>query len=356
MEDVTTEYQGFKKRFINKFVNPWISLYYFLPHIQDLNGRRRALGIEPQVEEFYQGLKDNIKLVNNIYGFTAPKPIGSYSEYVGPIIPKQYKPLTSDLEAYLNSHKRVAYIAFGQTAVLSAKDIGLVLPSVLDSLEAGHFDGFLWATGNSTEYFPDTITSSSGTTYNVSDMFDHKNPHARMIEWSPQTAVLMHPSTALFVSHGGLGSWYESMYTGTPVVMLPFFGDQPGNALIVERSGLGGMIRRDQPVSEVTDLFKNVVENDEIKNNVKRTQALIQIHSEHGIIRGADIVEEVAYTHKDGKLPHREPAGRRMSYLRAHNYDLYMALFTIIIGFVGSVLTGIYYFIVAPRKSKLKKA
>ena len=356
MKDATTEHQCFKVRFMNKFVNPWISLYYMWPHIQEINGRKRALGLNPKFEAPAEGWRDSMKLVNNIFGFTPPRPIGPLSEFVGPIIPKQYKPLTSDLEAYLNSHHRIAYVAFGQNVAPTEEDIDLVLKGLLESLEAGHLDGFLWATVKSAGYFPDTITTSSGTTYKLSDMFDHKHPHARMIKWAPQTAVLMHPSTAIFVSHGGLGSWYESMYTGTPMAMLPFFGDQPGNSLIIERNGLGGMIRRDQPVTKAIDLFKTVVESDEIKKNVKRTQAMVQIYSEHGILHGADVVEEVAYTHKDGKLPHRESADRRMSYLKAHNYDLYIAFYTLVLGFVGSASAGIYYLIVSPSKSKLKKS
>lgn len=55
-----------------------------------------------------------------------------------------------------------------------------------------------------------------------------------------------------------------------------------------------------------------------IKANVKRFQALTQIHSERTIIRAADIVEEVAYTTKDGKLPHRQTASNNMSYIKSH--------------------------------------
>jgi hypothetical protein len=180
--------------------------------------------------------------------------------------------------------------------------------------------------------FPDSIITSSNTTYNVQEMFNQTHAHARIIKWAPQRAVLFHPSTAVFVSHGGSISWFESMYSATSMIMFPFFGDQPGNALIVERSGLGGILKSDFTVEQAVALFKNITtdESGEINANVKRMRNLIQIHSEHAVIRGADMVEEVAYTNKNGKLPHRESANRRMSYIKSHNLDLYAALLSVV--------------------------
>jgi hypothetical protein len=362
MDDPTTEFQGFVERFQTKFITPWTSLYKFLPHIKSLSARRKALGIEAKFESPSDTWKHSLKLINNIFGYSAPRPVGPMAEYVGPIIPKQYTPLTQDLEEYLSAHERVAYVAFGQVAVPSDESIKLILTGLLESIEAGSLDGFLWATVHAAGFFPDTITTSSGTTYDVQDMSKHTSPHARMIKWAPQTAVLLHPSTTLFVSHGGLGSWYESMYSGTPMIMFPFFGDQPGNALTVERNGLGGILKKDATVEEAVTLFKRITadEGGSIKESVRRMQALTQIHSEHGILRGADLVEEVAYTHEDGKLPLRESADHRMSYIKSHNLDLYAALLSLIAtALTVTVLTGrwAFAFIFANNneQQKLKK-
>jgi hypothetical protein len=316
--------------------------------------RKKALGLDVKMGPPDETWKHSIKLINNLFGFSAARPIGSLAEYIGPIIPKQYKPLTGDLKEYLDSHKNIAYIAFGQNAVPSEEDIAFILTGLIESLEAGYFDGFLWATVHASGLFPDTITTASGKTYNVSEMFDHSNPHARMIKWVPQTAVLMHSSTSLFVSHGGLGSWYESMYSGTPMVMFPFFGDQPGNALIIERSKLGGILKKDGSVQEAVDLYKRVAkdEKEEIKGNVERFQAMVQIYSEHGIMRGADVVEEVAYTHKDGKLPHRVPANVRMGYIKANNLDLYAALVAFVAIVLGLTFTGVRQLVSPGTKQK----
>jgi UDP:flavonoid glycosyltransferase YjiC (YdhE family) len=42
-----------------------------------------------------------------------------------------------------------------------------------------------------------------------------------------------------FVSHCGLNSLFEGLATGTPILAMPFGGDQPVNAQHVEDKGLG---------------------------------------------------------------------------------------------------------------------
>lgn len=54
--------------------------------------------------------------------------------------------------------------------------------------------------------------------------------HIRPIAWAPQNDILAHPSTKVFVTHAGANSLHEAAYHGTPVVAVPFLGDQPHNA------------------------------------------------------------------------------------------------------------------------------
>ncbi|CEP15610.1 hypothetical protein [Parasitella parasitica] len=328
MTDFTTEFQSFGTRFINKFLVPILEIKELAPVFKSLAERKLKVGLPAKMEDPSKTWKDSLKLINSLNGFPPARPLGPLVEYVGPIIPKCYQPLSPDLEDYLNAHERVAYIAFGQIATPVEKDIKLILTSLLESMEQGTLDGFLWASVHAAGFFPDTIVTSSNTSYNVQDMFNHRNPHARVIKWAPQTAVLHHPSTKLFVSHGGLGSWYESMYSGTRMVMFPFFGDQPGNALMIERSKLGGILKPDFTVPQSVELFRQVVldKNGEITSSVERQQALTQIHSRRGVDKGADLVEEVAYTHRNGFMKHRQSADQRMNYFKSHDLDLYGAL------------------------------
>merc|ERR1712062_553184 len=57
--------------------------------------------------------------------------------------------------------------------------------------------------------------------------------------WIPQQEILSQSQCVAFLTHGGWGGLMEAACAGVPVLVLPFFGDQPGNAKMVERSGWG---------------------------------------------------------------------------------------------------------------------
>ncbi|KAI7744408.1 hypothetical protein M8C21_014308 [Ambrosia artemisiifolia] len=54
-----------------------------------------------------------------------------------------------------------------------------------------------------------------------------------VVKWSPQTAVLSHPSVGCFLSHCGWNSLVESITAGVPVIACPLWSDQPTNAKLV---------------------------------------------------------------------------------------------------------------------------
>ena len=47
--------------------------------------------------------------------------------------------------------------------------------------------------------------------------------------WLPQTSLLAHHNVKAFISHGGAGSFQETICHKTPIVGVPFFGDQTVN-------------------------------------------------------------------------------------------------------------------------------
>ncbi|MFI9025677.1 glycosyltransferase [Streptomyces sp. NPDC053560] len=61
--------------------------------------------------------------------------------------------------------------------------------------------------------------------------------HVHLTERLPQPLLL--ESVDLFLTHGGFNSIREAMRTGTPLAVLPQFGDQGPNAQRVEELGLG---------------------------------------------------------------------------------------------------------------------
>ena len=43
--------------------------------------------------------------------------------------------------------------------------------------------------------------------------------------------ILGHPNVKLFITHGGLGSFLESLYHATPLLVMPGFVDQERNSI-----------------------------------------------------------------------------------------------------------------------------
>eukprot|EP00927_Polykrikos_kofoidii_P035774 TRINITY_DN30305_c0_g1_i1.p1 TRINITY_DN30305_c0_g1~~TRINITY_DN30305_c0_g1_i1.p1 ORF type:complete len:520 (+),score=78.09 TRINITY_DN30305_c0_g1_i1:56-1615(+) len=56
--------------------------------------------------------------------------------------------------------------------------------------------------------------------------------------WSLQKAVLAHQAVKVFLSHGGGNSVREAVAAGVPLLIMPFVGDQPTNAVIHEELGV----------------------------------------------------------------------------------------------------------------------
>ncbi|KAL8522607.1 hypothetical protein ACS0TY_012667 [Phlomoides rotata] len=66
-----------------------------------------------------------------------------------------------------------------------------------------------------------------------------------LVEWAPQARILGHPSIGGFVSHCGCSSMMESMKFGVPIIAMPMHLDQPLNARLVEKIGVGVEVVRD---------------------------------------------------------------------------------------------------------------
>ncbi|OXU17534.1 hypothetical protein TSAR_014640 [Trichomalopsis sarcophagae] len=54
--------------------------------------------------------------------------------------------------------------------------------------------------------------------------------NVKVSSWIPQQAVLAHPLTKIFITHGGLGGVQEALYYGVPMIGIPLFNDQKKNA------------------------------------------------------------------------------------------------------------------------------
>ncbi|KAL9545000.1 hypothetical protein MBANPS3_007348 [Mucor bainieri] len=335
MTEPTTLNMSLWQRFDITFLKPVQFIYKMRHFAKQQRALFKSLSIQDPVNVPEERWQDSLKIVNSAFGFELPRPLGPLVELVGPITTTKAPPLTQELTQFMETHSKVAYVAFGQHVVVSPKDITLLLTGLLEAYEAKELDGIIWATRGLENEFPSTLTTASNTTYDIPSFFQDSGTKKdiNFINWAPQIAILNHPSTRMFITHGGAGSLYESLNAGVPVVVFPFFGDQPVAAKNAENSGFGKKLDYTEPQERATEIIRTVArdQGNHFRENVKRYQALVQLHNKIGVAKAATLVEEVLFTHQDGQLLHRRDVKRDMSFFKAYNLDLYAAVLTVLV-------------------------
>lgn len=341
MRNPTTEHMSLYHRLHDMLIKPILAYLALRDHIQQQKKILKSLNIEAYLVPG-SSWKDSIKIVNSAFGFDRARPMGPLVEMIGPILPNKFAVLTPEIAQFLDNHKRVAYVAFGQHTIFNQRDVELVMTGLLEAYEANEIDGIVWATNGAKDPFTIQLSTSSSSTYDMNDLNSGKHPHVVLLDWAPQMAILNHSSTIMFISHGGIGSVHEACYAGVRLVIYPFFGDQPAIAVNVENSGIGLKLDYRGEVKDAVDIIRRVANNkDDMQANVNRFKALVQIRAKHGVFRGADIAEEVLFMNVGGKMYHRYDVKRNMSFIKANNIDIYAI---ILVAFSITVYTLVAFF------------
>lgn len=113
----------------------------------------------------------------------------------------------------------VVYISFGSVVYLKQEQVDEIAHGILSSGVS-----FLWVmrpphkdAGLELLVLPEGFLEKAGD-------------KGRVVQWSPQEQVLVHPAVACFVTHCGWNSTMESLASGMPVVAFPQWGDQVTDA------------------------------------------------------------------------------------------------------------------------------
>ncbi|TSB19013.1 glycosyltransferase [Streptomyces sp. NBC_01525] len=92
-------------------------------------------------------------------------------------------------------------------------------------------------------------------------------PHVRLVDRLAQPLLL--ECADLLVTHGGYNSVREAVRTGTPMAVLPNFGDQPHNAARVAELGLGRHVTETTP-DAVAAACQDLLEDRDVAARVRR--------------------------------------------------------------------------------------
>ncbi|KAI8067790.1 hypothetical protein BC940DRAFT_238711 [Gongronella butleri] len=267
----------------------------------------------------------SLKLINNLFGLEAARPLGPLVEMIGPIMRKSYAPLTDDIKAFLDAHTRVAYVAFGQHAVPSEEDTVWIVQALEELINDGELDGVLWASAPNHPAVARKIHIDTQNRFFIAS-------------WVPQFAILSHKHTVLFVTHGGMGSVHEALFNRVRLFVFPFFGDQPLTARLVDQLQLGtgmptaGIEYTHANYRVLVEKIRDALTSHDIGQRIDHYARVVQIRAKNAAQRGADIVEEVLFgAMPGGHVFHRQDVAHRIPWFSRNNYDLWLLLFVAIL-------------------------
>ncbi|KAJ1323966.1 glucuronosyltransferase [Microdochium nivale] len=201
--------------------------------------------------------------------------------------------------------------------------------STSSSSPQGVIDGVVWAVPpRQLQHFrhPASLISTSATTTTMTTTAARHSPPAdddennddeaalidailsgahpawHMVPFAPQRAVLAHPTTRLFLTHGGASSVQESLFHGTPMLCLGYFFDQPLNGLRITEAGVGESLDKAAfEAGEIVDKAERIMLDVDgcYGRNVERMRCIARVASRRKEL-AADLVQEVLFDHKYG--------------------------------------------------------
>ncbi|CAG8556600.1 14282_t:CDS:2 [Funneliformis mosseae] len=289
---VNMERETFLERFRCAVIAPIQMNYVLSPHTKRLNELRKSIDISNS--KSFEKLQNSLFLADTFFGFETPHQTPPLYQEIGPIMSDNYPPLTQNLYNFIALHRRIIYVNFGTQICTTYKTNVILLQAIIEAINNNITDGIIWTLEKSSSkvLFPSTITlSDNKTIINTSS-----HPSIHIIEYSPQFAILNHTNVKIHLTHGGIGSIYESLYTGTPMLLLPIAFDQLGNSEKLLENGVGLLLSKGSlDVQDIIKKIKTLQKDEDILVNVERMKNLVIMNSKRKF-RAADLIEFVLFS------------------------------------------------------------
>ena len=267
-----------------------------------------------------------IALIPHDFALNYPRPLAPNVKVIGPVLAEPAKKLPNDLETFLTNNKEVVVVSFGTTLT-------------------SHLPGFVEMIAEALGKLPYHVLWKQ-----VGNLPEDMASNIKVVSWFPQNDVLGHPSTRVFVTHGGLNSVLESVYHAVPMVVLPFFGDQHEQASLVARKELG--ISLDKKVVKSDDIARSIIKvanNKEYKENVQHISELLRDRLQSPAKEGAYWVD---YVLKHKGVKHLMSSAYNMPLYQLYMFDVFLFLF-VAFSVIISLFLGLCYVVVCRRRAKI---
>jgi len=141
-------------------------------------------------------------------------------------------------------------------------------------------------------------------------------------KWLPQDDILAHPKIKLFITHAGKGGVAEAQYHGVPMLALPVFADQPGNADKLVQSGYGLQLPlATLDLDEFKAAIKEVIENPKFAQKLK---TFSQLYRDRPLSAQELVVYWTEYVIRHHGAPHMQSPLVHMNFIASNNLDIYV--------------------------------
>ncbi|XP_065355745.1 UDP-glycosyltransferase UGT5-like [Calliphora vicina] len=147
-------------------------------------------------------------------------------------------------------------------------------------------------------------------------------------KWMPQDDILAHRNIKLFITHAGKGGVAEAQYHGVPMVALPVFADQHGNAKKMVAAGYG----RDVELMTLTEESLNeavleVLTNPQYKENVHKFSKL---YRDRPLTARENVAYWTEYVIRHHGAAHMQSPLVHMTTIESLNLDVYLFIFMVL--------------------------
>lgn len=332
IEVMTSEHATIRQRLINELV-PLRIAPAAIRYKKWMRQMRKRAGVNHMLDAPKK--PDHLMLVNSFFGVEVPKDLPPNVAAIGPVLADTYDPLDTEMAQFLDEHQRVLYMALGTHVLLGGAALEKILEGAMACLSADLIDGVVWSIrGMARRQFDvdNMVRTSSGKYASIQELLDGLNPDFRFLEFAPQRALLAHPNTRCYLTHGGASSTNESVYHGVPTVTIGVYFDQLQNAIRLRDAGVSVPLDKHKFTSQ--DLISAIAsimqdENGYFKQNCQRLKNVAGVASRRKFL-AADMIEETLFDHlgrrsgSDSKRPfHLQTADMRMPFWKAKNWDLF---------------------------------
>ncbi|XP_030644722.1 UDP-glucuronosyltransferase 2C1 [Chanos chanos] len=249
----------------------------------------------------------DIWLLRADFVFEFPRPTMPNVVYVGGFQCKPSKPLSAELEEFVQGSGEHGLIVMSLGTLISS------LPQEITEAIAAAFaelpQRVVW------RYIgvrPSTLGNNT-----------------LLVEWFPQNDLLGHPKTKAFVAHGGTNGMYEAVYHGIPVLGLPLLFDQYDNVLRLQVRGAARVVEvATLTKDEFLDALRDILENPSYRNNMQR---LSRLHRDRSMSPMDSAIFWIEYVIRHKGAPHLRTEAYKLPWYSYHSLDV-AALLLVLIG------------------------